>query len=78
MFKFLPGVHILDAGRVVVEFVNNIVLTGNVTMVPSNLNYPFNHPAKSNVCMGQSGFVFMFVENLLIENLSFTNCGTLL
>ena len=45
---------------------------------PPNLNYPFNHPAKSNVCMGQSGFVFMFVENLLIENLSFTNCGTLL
>ena len=24
MFKFLPGVHILDAGGVVVEFVNNI------------------------------------------------------
>ena len=76
MFKFLPGVHILDAGGVVVEFVNNIALTGDVTMVPSKFEVPFQ-PSSKVKCMGQSSsFVFMFVENLLIENLSFTNCGT--
>ena len=31
MFKFLPGVHILDAGGVVVEFVSNIALTGDAS-----------------------------------------------
>ena len=32
MFKFLPGVHILDAGGVVVEFVNNIEQWYNGTL----------------------------------------------
>jgi len=64
VFKFLPGVHILDAGGVVVEFVSNIALTGDVTMVPSKLELPFQ-PSSKVKCMGQSGFVFMFVKNLL-------------
>jgi len=44
-------------------------------MVPSDFEFPFQ-PSSKIKCMGQSGFVFTFVENLLIGNFSFTNCGT--
>ena len=75
-FKFLPGVHILNAGGVIkIEFANNIALTGDPTMLPSESEFPFQ-PSSKIWCTGQAGFAFMFVENLLIENLTFTNCGT--
>jgi len=72
VFKFLPGVHILDA-RGIITFVSNIALTGDPIMVPSESELPFQ-PSSEIWCTGQAGFVFMYVENLLIENLSFTNC----
>jgi len=76
VFKFLPGVHTLDAGGVIeIEFVNNIALTGDATMVPSEFAFPFQ-PSSEIRCTSQAGFEFVLVENLLIENLSFTNCGT--
>jgi len=55
------------------HFVNNIALTGDPTMVPSESEIPFQ-PSSELWCTGQAGFVFVYVENLLIENLSFTNC----
>ena len=74
-FKFLPGVHILDAGGIIeIEFVNNVALIGDA-MLPSEYEIPFQ-PSSKIWCTGQAGFGFGFVENLLIENLSFTNCGT--
>jgi len=76
VFKFLPGVHILNAGELTeIEFVNNIALTGDPTMIPSQSEIPFQ-PSSKVWCTGQAGFGFVFVEKLLIENLSFTNCGT--
>jgi len=72
VFKFLPGVHILDA-RGIITYVSNIALTGDPTMVPSESEIPFQ-PSSEIWCTGQAGFVFMHVENLLIEKLSFTNC----
>jgi len=69
-------VHILDTeGVIEIEFVNNIALTGDHTMVPSESEFPFQ-PSSKIWCTGHAGFAFMFVENLLIENLSFTDCGT--
>jgi len=44
-------------------------------MVPSESAFPFQ-PSSEIRCTGQAGFEFVLVENLLIENLSFTNCGT--
>ena len=76
VFKFLPGLHILDEWELIeIEFVNNIALTGDPTMIPSQSEIPFQ-PSSEIWCTGQAGFGFVFVENLLIENLSFTNCGT--
>ena len=75
MFRFLPGVHILDTGGIIeIEFVNNIVLTGDHAMVPSESEFPLQ-PSSKICCTGQAGFEFVLVENLLIENLSFTNCS---
>ena len=42
-------------------------------MVPSESELPFQ-PSSEIWCTGQAGFVFIHVKNLLIENLSFTNC----
>ena len=36
----------------------------------------FFQPSSKILCTGQAGFGFMVVDNLLIQNLSFTNCGT--
>jgi len=44
-------------------------------MIPSESEFPFQPSSKIH-CTCQVGFGFEFVENLLIENLSFTNCGT--
>ena len=75
MFRFLPGVHILDTeGLIEIEFVNNIALTGDHTMVPSESEFTFQ-PSSKIWCTGHAGFAFMFVENLLIENLTFTDCA---
>lgn len=54
------------------ELLNNIALTGNPTMILSESEIPFQ-PSSEIRCTGQAGFGFVFVENLLIENLSFTN-----
>ena len=67
MCRFLPGVHILDTGGVIeVEFVNNIALTGDHTVVPSESEFPFQTSRKI-WCTGHTGFAFIFVENLLIR-----------
>ena len=44
-------------------------------MVPSESEFPFQ-PSSTIKCTSQVCFGFQIVENLLIENLSFTNCGT--
>jgi len=54
---------------------NLIAITGDPTTIPSESEIPFQ-PSSEIWCTGQAGFGFVFVKNLLIENLSFTNCGT--
>jgi len=44
-------------------------------MEQSKSEFPFQ-PSSKILCTGQAGLGFMFVDNLLIQNLSFTNCGT--
>ena len=59
-FKFLPGVHIVDAGGVIeIDFVNSIALTGDAAMVPSEFEFPFQ-PSSEIWCTGQVGFAFIF------------------
>ena len=77
-FQFLPGTHILDTDQLVhISSENNIVLKGHpgheVSSPESKISF---QPSSKIWCTKPAGFVFEFVENLLIANLSFTNCGS--
>ena len=77
-FQFLPGTHILDTDQLVhISSENNIVLKGHpgheVSSPESKISF---QPSSKIWCTKPASFVFEFVENLLIANLSFTNCGS--
>lgn len=77
-FQFLPGIHILDTdGLVHISSVNNIALKGHPghEVSPPESKIPFQ-PSSKILCTKPAGFMFELVENLLIANLSFTNCGS--
>ena len=77
-FQFLPGIHTLDTdGLVHISSENNIALKGHprheVSPPESKISF---QPSSKIWCTKPAGFMFEFVENLLIANLSFTNCGS--
>ena len=76
-FIFLPGVHILDTdGVVTISLANNVALKGFPvsTALPPGSEISFQ-PLSEIRCTKQAGFLFDGINNLLIANLSFTNCG---
>jgi len=74
---FLPGRHNLNGYHVISFFeFEDLMLTSSDVVVPSSSVVPFETPSEV-ICSfeGQAGFVFLFVNNLVIANLTFTSCG---
>ena len=68
---FLHGIHYLPTTDfILIEQKSNLSLIGNVTLTPNVLQ-----SGSTVQCNGQGGFRFSAIENLLIQNLRFNNCG---
>ena len=68
---FLQGIHYLPTTDfILIENISNLSLIGDVTLTPK-----LPQSGSQIQCIGQGGFRFSAVKNLLIRNLRFSNCG---